>query len=81
MNNSFVLAILRTLSRPLWVCALILTGILSGGASAESATNDILTISYVADAGLFGVQTGSNNPNPGETVTYGGGADYFTVRD
>lgn len=80
MNDSFTRSIFRPLARLLWVLSLILNGVLSGGASAESATNDFLTIIYFADTSLYGVMTGSAHPNPSETVTYAG-ASYFTVRD
>ena len=80
MKNTFALSILRPLTRLLRICCLILTGVLSGWASAESATNGVLTIIYFADTSLYGVEIGSNHPNPSETVTYAG-ASYFTVRD
>ena len=80
MNNSFAPSILRPFTRLIWACSLMLTGVLSGGASAEYATNDILNLGYDGSGGLFAVQAGPNNPNPGDSVTYPR-ASFFTVRD
>ena len=77
MNNCFVQPILRSLTRLLWVCGLILTCVLSGGASAQHLDNGILVLNYFPDTGQFSVLT----DNPTDTVFYPSNSSFITVRD
>ena len=51
MNNTFARSILRPLTRLLWACSLILTGVLSGGAAAQHLDNGILVLNYFPNTG------------------------------
>lgn len=77
MNYSFALSILRPLARLPWVCSLVLTWVLSGGAAAQHLDNGILVLNYFPDTGQFSVLTS----NPTDTVFYPSNSSYFTVRD
>lgn len=77
MNNSSTRSNLRRLMRLLCICSLILTGLLSGEARAESATNGLLTLNYFPDTGQFSVLT----DNPTDSVFYASNSSFFTVRD
>ena len=77
MNNTFALSILRPMARLVWICSLILTGLLSGGAAAEGASNGILVLFYFPNSGQFSVLT----DNPTDSVFYPSNSSFFTVRD
>lgn len=61
--------------------AACIVGVLSlATAHAVPATNGILSIDY-DEIGRFSVSTGSRHPVPNETVFFGTGTSYISVRD
>lgn len=46
-----------------------------------TTTNGILTVGYDDSTGQFTIRTGANHPQPNETVFFGIGTSYITLRD
>ncbi len=73
--------ITTSLYRSLLQAAACIVGVLSlATAHAIPATNEILSIDY-DEVGRFSVSTGSRHPVPNETVFFGTGTSYISVRD
>src|SRR5205823_6706611 len=49
--------------------------------ASASVSNGILTVDYDTSSGQFSIRTGASHPNPGQTVFYGTGTSYITLKD
>src|SRR5205085_3994365 len=49
--------------------------------ASASVSNGILTVDYDTSSGQFSIRTGSSHPKPGQTVFYGTGTSYITLKD